>query len=74
MQLLLHKIVSQSFLNRLFEAVMLSEDPYFLTSLWGQSYSLQICYIYNFVNTLSFMDEYIAGRSNVVILLNLGSI
>ena len=56
---------------------MLSEDPNFQLSLWEQSHSLQICHIHDFVKTLSFLDEYIADRSNVVTYHNrqsLGSI
>ena len=46
---------------------MLTDDPYFLTSLLEQSYSHQICRINDFVKKrLYFMDKYIAGRSNDV--------
>ena len=72
MQLLLHKNVSQNFLDRLFEDTLCYPRPLLPVIIVRVDFSLQICHTHDFVNIyIYFMDEYIVGRSNVVTFHNL---
>ena len=78
MQLLLHKTVSQNFLNHLFEATLCYlRTPTSCNHCRRSLIPSKFVIFMIFVKTLSFLDEYIADRSNVVTYHNrqsLGSI